>query len=185
VASRLRTLAFGLALIVVACGPIIPGGQQSSAPLEPQQAAQGLSAYLAAVAGGASDRGWSLLHAELQRRYPGGEAVQAASSADWTKFQWTMVDLRRDDQIYCGHLDVPNGLASVPAFLRDPASGVVQFVAKPDRLPAGHEAIVCISLAADPEARASSADRRPNQPDKRKPARRPVLCVKVGRGGRI
>jgi hypothetical protein len=149
--SRPGTLAIALALsVVVACAPITRE-QQSPDPLEPQEAAQGLSAYLAAVTGGASDRGWSLLHSDLKRRYPGGEAayVQAATTADWTKFQWTMVDLRRDDQIYCGHLDVPNGLASAPAFLRDPASGVVQFVAKPDRLPAGHEAIVCISLASD------------------------------------
>ena len=135
-------LASILMAVAVGCTP--PQAQVDEA----SRARGFVTSFLVAVEGGAPDHGWSLLHPRYTARYPGGQVAygQAAAEADWTGFSWSPLDVRRDDDLYCVHLSVAGGPATVPKFLSDERTGVFKFVGDPLSGPQ-HEGVVCVFLA--------------------------------------
>jgi hypothetical protein len=69
-------------------------------------------------------------------------------AADWSRFSWSPLDVRRDDDLYCLHLGIPGGASVVPEFMVDPRAGVLSFVGRPSSGPPA-EGVVCVFLADD------------------------------------
>lgn len=58
-----------------------------------------VAAYLDAVAGGRSDRGWSLLYPDSRRAYDNRDQyIELAAAADWEQFNWRLSEA---DATYC------------------------------------------------------------------------------------
>lgn len=58
-----------------------------------------VAAYLDAVAGPQSDRGWSLVHPDSRRAYASREQyIELAVAADWGQFSWRLAEA---DATYC------------------------------------------------------------------------------------
>jgi hypothetical protein len=82
---------FFCALLIVGCA-IGPDRTAEATGLAEQ--------YLAAVAGGADDRGWSLLHPDARRDMFGDSAdryVNAVAASDWTDVRFTIESVVADD----------------------------------------------------------------------------------------
>ncbi len=65
-----------------------------------EEARQLAEQYLAAAAGGADDRGWSLLHPDARRDMFGNGAdryLNAVAASDWTDFRFTIESVVADD----------------------------------------------------------------------------------------
>lgn len=65
-----------------------------------KEATQLAEQYLAAVAGGADDRGWSLLHPDARRDMFGDSVdryLNAVAASDWTNFRFTIESVVADD----------------------------------------------------------------------------------------
>jgi hypothetical protein len=103
-------LVLGLTLAMTACSL---GGSRS-------EAASTVDAYLSAVRGGATDRGWSLLAEELREEAFADEQSyrRLAEAADWSGFTWTVEDVVLDDPtLAIITLALPG--ADAPTFLSD------------------------------------------------------------------
>ena len=112
-----------LALALVACGPPDNPGRR-------EQAERLAREFLAAVAGGRADRGWSLIHPDSREDWGDEDHwVDAAAATDWTGFEVSVLRARYcDDGVFCPvGLEIPGGDESIPDLLRsrDRSSGVV------------------------------------------------------------
>jgi hypothetical protein len=90
-ASHARSLLLGLLLAVgtVAC--------ESGTTGEAEALVRG---YLAQLADGTGDRGWSLLHPMTQQGHFGGDVdnyVRRAEETDWSAFDWQIGHVERDE----------------------------------------------------------------------------------------
>jgi uncharacterized protein YceK len=84
--------------------------------------------YLAAVAGGSDDRGWSLLHPDARRDMFGGSMeryVNGALASDWTDFDFRIDSVEPDDPgLYFVRLKI-----SPPGFLVQTGDGNLRILA--------------------------------------------------------
>lgn len=92
--------------------------------------------YLDAAAGGAPDRGWSLLDPSLRlEAFNDDEAAyrRLAEDSDWNQFAWAVTETVPDEPSWQNaYLAVPDGPSSVPQFLLNSnGMGIVDFVGPP------------------------------------------------------
>lgn len=79
--------------------------------------------FLTALTGAADDRGWSMLHSASRDGWSAEEEyVAAVERADWTSFQFRVIEtLFCDDGVMCSvTVKVAGGVGAVPDFLRLP-----------------------------------------------------------------
>lgn len=102
--------------------------------------------YLAAVAGGADDRGWSLLHPDARRDMFGGSMeryLNGVLASDWKNFQFSVESVVPDDpSLYLIQLR-----ATPPGFLVQPADHNLYILADV------HDGVATMSVRLDTFAR--------------------------------
>jgi len=103
-------------------------------------AAAKAEAYLAAVGGGAADRGWSfLLPGERDSVFADEKTYRAqAESSDWDDFTWEVVEAQCDDGACTVWLAIPQAEA-LPAVLTE---GAIRY--RNDGVPAGANASLVV-----------------------------------------
>jgi hypothetical protein len=87
--------------------------------------------YLAAVAGAADDRGWSLLHPDARRDMFDGNGeryINLALASDWSTFEWSVESVVADDP----SLFLIRLRTSPPGFLVQPGDGNLRILAPND-----------------------------------------------------
>jgi hypothetical protein len=88
-----------------------------------QNAVDVATAYLRAVAGNGLDRGWSLLHPDIQRMAFGGsfdKYITMATAARWDDFRWEVRDVQLDDPgLAYVSFAFAEGNDSIPGVLRE------------------------------------------------------------------
>lgn len=116
-----RTAALSLGLLLVTGCAQPPDNAERRL-----QAAELADRFLHAIAGSETDRGWSLLHPSKRDEWGSEHAyVDAVEAADWSRFEFTVLDaMYCDDGIWCPvAVELGNGGESVPALLRSPDHG--------------------------------------------------------------
>jgi hypothetical protein len=97
-------------------------------PERTREATELAEQYLFAVAGGADDRGWSLLHPDARRDMFGGSMeryINSVLASDWTTFKFSVESVVPDDpSLYLVQLRT-----SPPGFLVQPGDHNLQILA--------------------------------------------------------
>ena len=128
--SRCRTAVLvGVALVSVACATPHIQQPEETADVAELRAAGGLVERYLRAAGDpdSADRGWSLLHPDLQQQMFGGDELaylRAVAADDWTRFDWSVgAVIAEDEGLYWVYLDVADH-AVVPEFLTAPSNNL-------------------------------------------------------------